>query len=96
MKAVLERQRRAKQPVPRGRSDEEARKPAVAARSRLAAQEVVSASAYEAEETLVVDDRAGLSPAQMVERRLGSLLRNVLLPVSHMRSTIAVPGRRHC
>jgi hypothetical protein len=32
------------------------------------------------EETLVTDSRAGLSPAQMVERRLASLLQNAPPP----------------
>ena len=37
-----------------------------------------------AEEALVADARAGLTPAQMVERKLASLLRSQPLPVSHM------------
>jgi hypothetical protein len=36
------------------------------------------------EEALVADDRAGLTPAQMVERKLASLLKSKPLPVSHM------------
>jgi hypothetical protein len=36
------------------------------------------------EEALVADARAGLTPAQMVERKLGSLLKSNPLPVSHM------------
>jgi hypothetical protein len=37
------------------------------------------------EETLVVDARATLGPAQMVERKLLALLRDKVLPVSHLR-----------
>jgi hypothetical protein len=36
------------------------------------------------EEALVADDRAGLTPAQMVERKLVSLLKMNPLPVSHV------------
>lgn len=38
--------------------------------------------AVTAEETLVVDARAGLTPAQMVEQKLASLLQGTPLPVS--------------
>jgi hypothetical protein len=37
-----------------------------------------------AEESLVADARAGLTPAQMVERKLLSLLKTNPLPVSQM------------
>ena len=37
-------------------------------------------------EGLVTDARAGLSPAQMVERKLVSLLRNQPLPLSHRQT----------
>jgi hypothetical protein len=43
------------------------------------------------EEVLVVDARAGLSPAQMVERKLMGMLRTVPLPVSQIMTR---PGRR--
>jgi len=36
------------------------------------------------EESLVADARAGLTPAQMVERKLVALLKSNPLPVSHM------------
>ncbi|MFL5329962.1 MAG: hypothetical protein ACJ8C4_13740 [Gemmataceae bacterium] len=36
------------------------------------------------EESLVVDTRAGLRPAEHVERKLLHLLRSVVLPVSHL------------
>jgi hypothetical protein len=36
-------------------------------------------------ETLVSDARAGLTPSQMVERRLVSMLRSTLLPASHLQ-----------
>ena len=42
-------------------------------------------SASPPQETLVVDARAGLTPAQMVERKLVSLLRRTLLPASHLQ-----------
>jgi hypothetical protein len=42
------------------------------------------------QEILVSDPRAGLSPAQMVERKLVSLLRSAPIPVSRLRS----PGPR--
>jgi hypothetical protein len=38
-------------------------------------------------EALVTDARAGLTPAQMVERKLVSLLRSTPLPVSQLQST---------
>jgi hypothetical protein len=41
------------------------------------------------EEALVADARAGLTPAQMVERKLASLLKSQPVPVSHMMT-----GRR--
>jgi hypothetical protein len=36
------------------------------------------------DETLVLDSRAGLSPSQMVERKLAVLMKNAMLPISHM------------
>jgi hypothetical protein len=38
------------------------------------------------EDTLVTDARAGLTPAQMVERKLVELLPSAPLPVSRLRS----------
>jgi hypothetical protein len=38
------------------------------------------------EEALVNDARAGLTPAQMVERKLFSMLRSAPLPVSRLQS----------
>ncbi len=43
-------------------------------------------------EALVSDARAGLTPAQMVDRKLASLLRDQPLPLSR-RQTNAVPRR---
>jgi hypothetical protein len=40
-----------------------------------------------AQETLVVDARAQLRPAEMVERKLMSILRAVPLPVSHVSAS---------
>ncbi|WP_020471186.1 hypothetical protein [Zavarzinella formosa] len=37
------------------------------------------------EELLVTDDRGSLSPAEMIERKLGHLLKNGSLPISHLR-----------
>jgi len=37
------------------------------------------------EETLVIDDRSSLSPAQMVETKLSRMLRETSLPVSHLQ-----------
>jgi hypothetical protein len=42
------------------------------------------------QESLVADTREGLTPAQMVERKLVSLLRSTPLPVSRMQT----PGTR--
>ncbi len=39
------------------------------------------------EESLVRDARAGLTPAQMVERKVASLLKSQPLPVSHLMTT---------
>lgn len=39
----------------------------------------------DSEERLVTDDRGNLSPAEMIERKLGYLLKNGSLPVSHVR-----------
>ena len=38
-----------------------------------------------AEEVMVADVRAGLTPAQMVERKLFSMLRSTPLPVSRLQ-----------
>jgi hypothetical protein len=45
------------------------------------------------EEALITDARAGLTPAQMVERKLVSLLKSNPLPVSHVQLE-AGPFRR--
>lgn len=39
------------------------------------------------EETLVNDARAGLTPAQMVERKLATMLRTTIVPASHLQAT---------
>ncbi len=46
-------------------------------------------NAAPAEERLVADDRAGLTPSQMVERKLVGLLKSTPLPVSQLNT-----GRR--
>jgi hypothetical protein len=38
-------------------------------------------------ESLVQDARAGLTPSQLVERKLATLLRSTPLPVSQMQNT---------
>ncbi|WP_162672505.1 hypothetical protein [Gemmata massiliana] len=45
------------------------------------------------EETLVADDRAALSPSQMVEQRLISMLKSSPLLVSHVQRRLK-PGHR--
>jgi hypothetical protein len=37
------------------------------------------------EETLVADSRAGLTPSQLVERKLAALLSATPIPVSHLQ-----------
>jgi len=37
------------------------------------------------EESLIVDDRSTLSPAQAVENRLSRLLSNASMPISHLQ-----------
>jgi hypothetical protein len=37
------------------------------------------------QETLVCDARAGLTPAQMVERKLLAMLQSTILPTSHLQ-----------
>lgn len=46
-----------------------------------------------AEESLVVDDRSHLSPAQMVETKLISRLKDSSLPVSHLQMRGLVKAR---
>lgn len=45
------------------------------------------------DESLVVDDRCDLRPAQAVEGKLISLLQNDSLPVSHLRMRGLIRGR---
>ena len=45
------------------------------------------------EESLVVDDRCGLTPAQAVEGKLMNLLKNDSLRVSHLQLRGVVRGR---
>lgn len=46
---------------------------------------VVRPPASSSEETVVVDDRSGLSPAQVVETKLSRILEGSSLPVSHLQ-----------
>ncbi len=45
------------------------------------------------EETLIADDRAALSPSQLVEQRLIGMLKGSSLPVSHIQRWMK-PGPR--
>lgn len=48
------------------------------------------------EETLVVDVRSNVRPAQYVEDKLITLLKSEAVPVSHARLTTLCKGRNHC
>lgn len=48
------------------------------------------------DESLVRDARAEMRPAQVVEGKLRSMLKHLFLPVSHIRTSAAVPSRTHC
>jgi hypothetical protein len=50
--------------------------------------------AVASEEALVADDRAGLTPAQLVERKLIYLLKANPLPVSQVMTGSRILGRR--
>jgi hypothetical protein len=54
---------------------------------------VLSTGPFPLDEALVVDSRASLRPAQLVERKLMSLLKSVYLPVSHVRTTALCKAR---
>jgi hypothetical protein len=53
----------------------------------------VVSEALAAGEALVVDARASLRPAQLVERKLMFLLKSVYMPVSQVRATMLYKGR---
>ncbi|GEM_PF-4338536 len=48
------------------------------------------------DESLVKDARAEMRPAQVVEGKLRSMLKHLVLPVSHIRTSSAAPLRTHC
>jgi hypothetical protein len=48
------------------------------------------------EETLVVDIRGTMRPAQLVETKILSILRNDLMPFSHLRLRSHGHTREHC
>jgi len=50
-------------------------------------------SASVPEESLVIDDRSAVTPAQMVETKLMSLLQGSSLPVSHLQMRGLLRGR---
>ncbi len=58
--------------------------PSLPAAKRPVAEEDVGMVPDGTEEALVEDVRAGLTPSQMVERKLVSLLKSNPLPVSHL------------
>jgi len=45
------------------------------------------------EESLVIDDRSGVSPAQMVESKLSRKLQATSLPVSHLQMRVLLRSR---
>ncbi len=47
------------------------------------------------DEVLILDERASLRPAELVERKLSCLLKSVYLPMSHVRATPFCKGRGH-
>lgn len=51
---------------------------------------------YPFDEVLIADARACLRPAQLVERKLISLLNSVYLPMSHVRTTAVCNRRGPC
>lgn len=53
----------------------------------------LAASALMYDETLIVDDRSGMSPAQMVENRLTQKLGAGMLPVSQLQTRTLLRGR---
>jgi hypothetical protein len=55
--------------------------------NRLPAAKVEPDPKKVADESLVSDVRAGLTPAQMVERKLASLLNSTPLPLSRLPNT---------
>lgn len=51
------------------------------------------AGRHAVEEVLILDVRASLRPAELVERKLVSLLKSMCLPVSHVRTAPLYNGR---
>lgn len=50
----------------------------------------------EPEETLMIDRRAEMAPAQMVDQKVMTLLKHHALPVSCLQTMPAPAPRRHC
>ena len=50
----------------------------------------------ECEEMLIIDARAHLGPAQLVENKLSTMLGGALVPVSHVRMLTQLGKRNHC
>jgi hypothetical protein len=63
-------------------------------RSRLPASPEPDSGSGQSDEMLVVDRRAELRPAQMVELKLRELLRGKALPVSHIQMVDALRARK--
>jgi hypothetical protein len=59
-------------------------------------QGTVASRAPESEESMIVDARAFLRPAQMVENKLVLLLKNGGLPISQVLMRAGYSGRTHC
>jgi hypothetical protein len=62
----------------------------------LLAQGERSARRPLADEALVLDARAQVRPAQLVEQKLIALLKSRLVPVSQVRTTSLTNARSHC
>jgi hypothetical protein len=52
-----------------------------------------SAPVFASEEGLVIDDRASLRPAQVVENKLTRMLQETSLPISHLQMREILRGR---
>ena len=55
-----------------------------------------SSSTSHSVETLILDRRSIMRPCQIVEEKLYRMLSPRWLPVSHIRLSVLIQGRRHC
>ncbi len=65
-------------------------------KSLPASLDAYSFQAERSEESMVVDQRSSLRPAELVEQKLRNLLQNKTLPVSFFRTTAPGSTRHHC